>query len=306
MIVGYQLWRDRRGRLSWLRVAALILLILPIALALEAALAGRLAPRLYNDLVHRTGYWALIFLLIALAITPLQRGGRISGLIDARRLIGVGAFLYATAHIGLYLADEKFDLLKVASEVIKRLYLTIGLIAWLAMLPLAATSTDAMVRRLGATRWRWLHGAIYGIATLGLVHFFQQTKADFTLPVTVTGIFVWLLAYRVVAAQRARGELSALALAILTVAVAVLVALGEAVGIALWYRVSPIQVLQTTFDFELAIRPAWYVLLAGLVVAGVAWWRGRAQPKGPSPDSRRRTPAMSRVARHQPQANLET
>lgn len=273
MKASYQVWRDRRGRLSPLRIAALLLLLVPVALALEAWLSHRLAARLFNDLVHRTGYWALIFLMIALAITPLRRTGRINGLLEIRRMVGVGAFVYATAHILLYVADERFDLIKVASEIVKRLYLTIGLVAWVGLLALAVTSTDAMVRRLGTLRWRRLHQASYVIGVLGLVHFFQQTKADFTLPATVTGLFVWLMAYRLVAARMQRHELSALALLILTLVVAALVILGEAIGIALWYRAPPALVLQAAFDFELAIRPGWYVLAAGLAVVLVALLR---------------------------------
>jgi methionine sulfoxide reductase heme-binding subunit len=273
MKASYQLWRDRRGRISPLRIAALLLLLMPVALALDAWLSQRLAARLFNDLVHRTGYWALIFLMIALAITPLRRTGRFGGLLEVRRMIGVGAFIYATAHIMLYIVDERFDLIKVAGEIVKRLYLTIGLIAWLGLLALAATSTDSMVRRLGPLRWRRLHQAIYVIGVLALIHFFQQTKADFTLPATVTGLFVWLMAYRLVAARMQRNELSALALLILTVVVAALVILGEAIGIALWYRAPPVLVLQAAFDFELAIRPGWHVLAAGLGVVLIALLR---------------------------------
>ncbi len=86
---SYQLWRDRRGRVSYLRIAALGLLLAPLALALQAWLSNQLAARMLNDLVHRAGYWALIFLLVTLAITPLRRTGRFSGLIDVRRLIQV-------------------------------------------------------------------------------------------------------------------------------------------------------------------------------------------------------------------------
>ena len=154
---------------------------------------------MWNDLVHRTGYWALIFMLVSLAITPIRRSGRFGGLLEVRRLIGVGAFVYATLHIALYIADEKFDLVKVALEIVKRLYLTIGFVAWLGLLALAITSNDTMVKRLGAARWRRLHQITYVVAFLSLIHFFQQTKADFTLPATITGLFGWLMVYRLVA-----------------------------------------------------------------------------------------------------------
>jgi len=273
----YQLWRDRRGRTSPLRIVALAFLLVPAMLALHAWYAHTLAPRLLNDLVHRTGYWALIFMLVALAITPLRRSGRFSGLIDVRRMIGVGAFVYATLHILLYIADERFDLVKVALEIVKRLYLTIGLVAWFGLLVLAVTSNDTMVKRLGAMRWRRLHQASYVIGFLALIHFFQQTKADFTLPATIGGLFGWLMVYRAVAA-RYGPELSTVTLFVMTMAVAIATFLVEAAGIALWYRVSPTTVLVTVFDFELAIRPGWYVLGAGLAVCILDFVRGRMQP----------------------------
>jgi sulfoxide reductase heme-binding subunit YedZ len=272
----YQLWRDRRGRLSALRIAALVLLLVPAALALDAYLAHKLAPRVLNDLVHRAGYWALIFMLVALAITPLRNTGRFSGLIDVRRLIGVGAFVYATLHILLYIADERFDLVKVALEIVKRLYLTIGFVAWLGLLALAVTSNDTMVKRLGALRWRRLHQITYIVAFLSLIHFFQQTKADFTLPATISGLFGWLMVYRIVAAWKGP-RLSTLTLFVMTLGVAIATFLGEAAGIALWYKVSPMTVLNTVFDFDLAIRPGWYVLGAGLAVCVIDAVRSRMQ-----------------------------
>ncbi len=273
----YQLWRDRRGRLAPLRITALALLLVPLALALNAWLTHQLAPRILNDLVHRTGYWALLFTMVTLAITPLRRSGRFAGLIDVRRMIGVGAFVYATLHILLYIADERFDLVKVALEIVKRLYLTVGFVAWLGLLALAITSTDTMVKRLGAVRWRRLHQATYVVAFLSLIHFFQQTKADFTLPATISGLFGWLMVYRAVAAWKGP-DLSTATLLIMTLCVALATFLGEAAGIALWYRVSPMTVLSTAFDFELAIRPGWYVLGAGLAVCILDFVRARMEP----------------------------
>ncbi len=214
--------------------------------------------------------------IISLAITPIRRSGRFGGLLEVRRLIGVGAFVYATAHIGLYITDEKFDLIKVALEIVKRLYLTIGFVAWLGLLALAVTSNDTMVKKLGAARWQRLHQITYVVALLSLVHFFQQTKADFTLPATISGLFGWLMVYRLVAA-RIR-EPSTLALLAMTIVVALLTFAGEAAGIALWYKVSPMTVLSTVFDFDLAIRPGWYVLGAGLAVCLLDFVRSRMQP----------------------------
>lgn len=266
----FALWRDARGRLSWLRAAALGLLLWPILLAIAAALGeGGLGPRPVNNLIHRAGFWALMFLLVSLAITPLRRVTGFGRLIDVRRMIGVGAFCYAAAHVSLYALDLHFDLIKLVTEIASRVYLIVGLTALTGLAILAATSTDGMVRRLGGARWRRLHQASYVIALLALVHFFQQTKLDATIPTLVAGLFAWLMAYRIVAARRGSGALSAAGLAGLAIAVAALTFLGEAVGIGLAYHASPLLVLQAAFDFDLAIRPGWFVLAAGLAVAAL-------------------------------------
>jgi sulfoxide reductase heme-binding subunit YedZ len=260
------IWRDRRGRLSAWRVAALLFLAAPLVIAVHSVLTVGLGARPINDLIHRTGYWALVFLLVTLAITPLSRIGRFGGMIDIRRILGVGAFAYAAVHILLYVADQMFDLLKVATEIALRLYLTIGFVALLGLAALAATSTDAMVKRLGSQRWQRLHQLIYAIALLALIHFFQQTKADVWVPTFTAGLFVWLMGYRLMMRWR-RGAPSALSLVVLALAASALVFAGEAVGIGLYYKVSPLLVLQSAFEFDLTmIRPGWLVLGAGLCV----------------------------------------
>ena len=173
------LWRDRRGRVSVLRIVTLPVLLVPIGLAVAAAFSEEgFGARPVNDLIHRAGYWTLVFLLLALAVTPLARIARFGGLMDVRRMIGVGAFCYAATHISLYIADQIFDLGKVG----KRDRAAALSDHWIhgADWPcgLAATSTDAMVRQLGGRRWQRLHQAVYVIASLAMMHFFQQTKAD--------------------------------------------------------------------------------------------------------------------------------
>src|SRR5215468_1612122 len=163
MLRKLQIWRDRRGNLSWLRLAALAFLLLPVGIALWNADAIVHGARPLNDVIHRAGFWMLMFILTTLAITPLRRITRFGQLIDVRRMLGVGAFAYGVAHISLYTADQMFDLVKVASEIAQRVYLIIGFTALLGLATLASTSTDAMVRRLGALRWQRLHYAVYGI-----------------------------------------------------------------------------------------------------------------------------------------------
>ena len=280
----YQIWRDRRGRLSLLRIVTLIVLLIPVAIAVRAYATTGFGARPLNDLIHRAGYWCLIFLATSLAVTPLRSVARHGALIDVRRMLGVGAFAYAAAHLALYVADQGYDLRKVASEIALRLYLTIGFGAWLGMAALAATSTDAAVRRLGAVRWRRLHQVVYAVSLLALVHFFQQTKADVSVPVFVSGLFVWLAGYRVIAARRhERGPLSTGAIIALTAGTAILTFAGEAIGIAIAYRVSPLTVLRSAFDFSFDIRPGWFVLAAGLAVTLIDLWRSTLDARARAP-----------------------
>jgi len=245
-----------------------------------------------NYLIHRVGYWTLIFLLVTLAITPLARVGRLGGPLDVRRMLGVGTFAYAATHISLYITDQMFDLAKVASEIALRLYLTIGFIALIGLAILAATSTDAMVRRLGAKRWQRLHQIVYGIALLALIHFFQQTKADIWVPTFASGLFVWMIGYRLMVR---RWKTTPLSLTTLAIAASALVFAGEAIGIGLYYDVSPLLVLQSSFDFDLdMIRPGWLVLGAGLgivILQLVQNWRHRK----PSRPQARHVPRVAQV-----------
>src|SRR6266853_2074328 len=131
MLRKFQIWRDRRGTLSWLRVATLALLLTPLGIALWDADAIVHGARPVNDLIHRAGFWMLMLILTTLAITPLRRITRFGQLIDVRRMVGVGAFLYGVTHISLFVADQMFDLAKVASEIVQRVYLLIGFTALL-------------------------------------------------------------------------------------------------------------------------------------------------------------------------------
>jgi methionine sulfoxide reductase heme-binding subunit len=179
-----------------------------------------------------------------------------------------------------------------------RVYLTVGFTALLGLATLAATSTDGMVRALGGLRWRRLQQLIYVVAVLALVHFFQQTKLDVSVPTLVAGLFTWLMGYRLIAWRWKRpGELPTWLLLVLSVAASALTFAGEAVGIAIAFNVSPLVVLQTAFDFDLdnldMVRPGWYVLAAGLGVVAIdfacARWRTR-RPRKPAPA---RAPAVS-------------
>jgi len=281
----WQLWRDRRGRLSWLRIVALALLLFPFVKALAEAGAIAHGARPINDLIHRAGFWTLIFLGVTLAVTPFRSVGRFGQLADIRRLLGVGTFCYAAAHVALFCADQSYDVGKIVHEITHRWYLIVGGTAWLGLAALAATSTNGMMRRLGPARWRRLHQAVYVIALLALIHYFQQTKADVTVPTFAAGLFGWLILYRVVAWWQDTSELSTLSLFALTVVASALTFVGEAVGIGISFHVSPMLVLGSIFDIEAGIRPGWQILAAGLGVVAIdivrSRWNRRAAREQP-------------------------
>ena len=278
---SWELWRDRRGRLSYLRIAVLALLLMPLAKAVLEAGAIAHGARPLNELIHRAGFWALVFLGVTLAVTPFRHIFRYGNLIDVRRMLGVGTFCYIAAHLALFFADQSYSPTKFFHEITHRVYLIIGATAWLGLAALAATSTDGMVRRLGGLRWRRLQQAIYAIALLGLIHYFQQTKADVTVPTFAASLFLWLIGYRVLAWWQDTSELSTLSLLGLTIVVSLLTFAGEAIGIGIAFHVSPLRVFETVLDFDAGIRPGWQVLAAGLVVVAIDAVMARVRSRAP-------------------------
>src|SRR6267154_4466556 len=192
-------WQDYSGRLSPLKLAVFVALFLPGLWTAIAFGMGWLQPRPFTEAIHQVGLWMLRFLFIALAITPLRQILQWPRLILVRRMIGVAAFAYGLAHINLYLADLKFDLAKAATEIALRFYLAIGFTALLGLAALAATSTDAMVRRLGGFRWSRLHQIVYALGILATLHYFMQSKLEVYEPTVMAGLFAWMMFYRLIA-----------------------------------------------------------------------------------------------------------
>lgn len=255
-------WQDRSGNFAPLKALVLVLLCYP-ALRL-AWLAGihDLGPRPWNAAVHFTGNWGTWLLMASLVVTPLRQVLRWGKLIPTRRLIGVASFLYIALHLLLYVADEKFDLPKVANEILLRFYLTIGFVAFLGLLALAATSFDAAQRWLGGRRWQRLHRLTYPMAVLAVAHFTLQTKSDIWEATLCAGLFLWLMGYRWLAPKGgAPGVMAMLGLAI---AATLATALAEFSWYALATGVNAWRVLEANLDISFGLRPALWVGLAGL------------------------------------------
>lgn len=249
-------------KIFWLRLVTLVGLCLP---ALELAwrwYTDDLGPRPVTVATHATGDWAVIFLMLSLAMTPARALFDWMPLIHIRRRIGVAAALYAGAHFLIYVLDQKWDLIVVATEIAKRFYLTIGFVALLTLAALAVTSTDGWQKRL-KRNWRRLHWLIYPAAFIALVHFFIQSKVKIGEPAFAAGLFAWLMLWRVLPG---RLRTRFLGLALLAVGATLATVLFEAAWYGLVNGIDPVRVLLANLDIELAPRPAHKVLIASLLV----------------------------------------
>jgi sulfoxide reductase heme-binding subunit YedZ len=269
-------WLDRAGRFSALKFAVFAATLLPAIWLAQAAATSALGAKPVTAAIHESGDWAIRFLLLSLFVTPVRRITGWVRVIPVRRLLGLAALAYALLHLVLYAMDLNWDLLRVGSEIVLRIYLTIGFVALVAMAMLGATSTDAAIQRLGK-RWNRLHQLSYGIALLGVLHFFMQSKVNASEAALMAGLFLLLMAYRLVHALGFRVG-SPLLLGGLAVAVALATAGVEYAWYAIATTVPAARVFSANLMFPDLIRPAWWVLFSGLGVALLAVpfaWRRR-------------------------------
>lgn len=187
-------------RIAWIRRSLFVLALWPLANLVLAGFQGRLGANPIETISRATGDWTLYFLCFTLAITPLRRLTGQQWLLKLRRMLGLFTFFYASLHfISFIWFDHFFDLAAIWKDVLKRPFITVGFLAFLLLVPLAATSTDAMVRRLGRN-WGRLHRLIYLIAVLAILHFWwmRAGKNNFAEPLLFGVIIGLLLAARLV------------------------------------------------------------------------------------------------------------
>lgn len=175
----------------------------PLVMLVWDALDGQLAANSVNHALHITGIVSLVCLLLTLAMTPLQRITGWGGWGSFRRSLGLYGFFYAVVHLGIYVVlDRAGDLRSTLHEVVTRTYLQIGTVALLLMIPLAVTSTNAMIHRLGSRRWKQLHRATYVVGILGVVHYYLLVKSDVRQPVAFGVVLGVLLLFRLLPQRR--------------------------------------------------------------------------------------------------------
>lgn len=184
---------------SQLKAALFLASLIPLIRLVWYGYSGQLGANPIEFITRSLGTWTLVFLLITLSITPLRKLSGWSWLIKLRRMAGLFAFFYALLHFITYIwLDQFFDLHSIYKDVIKRPFITIGFAAFILLIPLAITSSNAMIKRLGGKRWLLLHRLIYLIAVFGVLHYWWLVKKDITQPLIYSAVLATLLAYRIV------------------------------------------------------------------------------------------------------------
>ena len=184
--------------IGWLKPVLFVLSLVPFVRLIVLGFQDALGANPIEFITHSTGFWTLTFLCITLTVTPLRRLSGWQVLIRLRRMLGLFAFFYAVLHFTTYIwFDQWFSLEEIIKDIWKRPFITVGFAAFVLLLPLAITSTNRMMRRLGR-RWAQLHRLVYVIVVLGVVHFWwlKQDKNDLSEPWLFTGIVAALLLFR--------------------------------------------------------------------------------------------------------------
>ena len=171
--------------------------LVPLVLLLWDVYRKRVGANPVEFMTRTTGMLTLIFLMISLALTPVRKITGSNWVVKFRRMLGLYAFFYGTLHLLTYVwFDRFFNLRSIAGDILQRPFIAIGMTAFFLMVPLAITSTDGMIKRLGGKRWAKLHRLVYLAGVAGVLHFWMLVKSDTRLPLTFAFILFLLLGYR--------------------------------------------------------------------------------------------------------------
>ncbi len=182
-----------------IRPALWLLVIVPAIVLVAQLLLDQLGAEPIEALEHASGEWALRLLAASLVVTPLMRLTGWGWMVAQRRFLGLAAFFWAMGHLSVYIVlDQFFDWPEIVKDILKHLYITVGMLAFVLMIPLALTSTKSSIRKLGGKRWNQLHRLVYVSAVAGCVHYLWAVKKDLAEPMLYAAVFVVLFALRVV------------------------------------------------------------------------------------------------------------
>ncbi|HEX8196062.1 MAG TPA: protein-methionine-sulfoxide reductase heme-binding subunit MsrQ [Pyrinomonadaceae bacterium] len=177
--------------------------LIPLTLLAWDAVWRQLGANPTEFAIRTTGFLTLIFLLITLSITPLRKLTGRNDLIKYRRMLGLFAFFYGALHLSIYFAiDRNLSFTSAAGDIVQRPFIAFGMTAFFLMIPLAVTSTNGMIKRLGGKRWQQLHKLTYLCAIGGVIHYYLIVKSDVLMPLAFAAVLATLLGYRVYAANQ--------------------------------------------------------------------------------------------------------
>jgi sulfoxide reductase heme-binding subunit YedZ len=195
----------KEGDIRFIKSLVLVDGAVPLALLVWDQAFNRLGANPQNFIILTTGMMTLVFLTLTMAVTPVRKVFGLNWVIQLRRMLGLYAFFYGCLHfLCFYSFDRAFSISSTLHEIVVRKYIWFGMTALLVMVPLAITSTNTMIKRLGGKRWRALHRLAYVAAIAGAIHFYMQVKADVRLPLVFIAVLAGLLGYRVLIYLRSR------------------------------------------------------------------------------------------------------
>ncbi len=269
-------WQDRNRRFSWLKASTFALMLLPAIRTVYLLGIGDygIYQVALNGLTYWSGVWATVILLMALAVTPAATIFRWPALIDVRRMVGVTALVYTIVHIVIYFAFRRWDFTLIANDMTTRLTLIVATLSTIGLIALGATSVDAAIRRMGAKNWQRLHTTNYVISALAILHV-VLARGTYTEQYMLTGVFFWLMAWRVLARYGLGASVTALTtLAVASCLVAAFLEAGFMWGRRGFDVLGTLGYNLTLSILEVGYPPAWQVLAFGLLVALGAAGRG--------------------------------
>ena len=182
---------------KYIKITIFFLSLLPILIILYQIIFNELGPEPIKRITHVTGEWTIRFIIITLAMTPLQKITKLNFWITYRRMFGLFVFFYASAHMMTYVGlDYRFDWSSILNDILKKKFIFVGFLAWLLLVPLAFTSSKRMIRIL-RDKWKKLHKLIYLISLLGVIHFLWLVKIVTAEPLIYFMIIIILLRLRI-------------------------------------------------------------------------------------------------------------
>lgn len=185
-------------QLAQLKATLFVLALVPLMQLLYGLYEDTLGANPIEYITRDLGTWVLNFLLLTLSITPLRKLSGWHWLLRLRRMLGLFAFFYALLHLSSYLwLDQFFDWSEILKDIVKRPFITVGMLAFVLLLPLALTSNNSMIRTLGGRRWQRLHQLVYPLTICGVLHYWWLVKLDVTQPGIYAGLLSILLMVRV-------------------------------------------------------------------------------------------------------------